>query len=215
MVFAMGVAQAQMNNAMVRVVHASPDAPAVDITVNGVVALEGIPFKGYTGYNPVPAGSYTLGINVAGTNNTVLTTPVTLSAGVPYTFVAAGKVSGGTFRLIGVGDDLADPAEGSVKFRVIHAAGGAPAVDVYATAPYTTLSATNPILTNVPYGIGSGYLTVPAGLYQARVTPAGTKTVAIASPPLGVTSKAVRTIMAIDTMDSTAPFEFWVLPDKN
>lgn len=43
-----GLSFAQAPSARVRVIHASPDAPAVDIYVDGAVALDGIPFKSAT-----------------------------------------------------------------------------------------------------------------------------------------------------------------------
>ena len=53
-------------NAMVRVLHASPDAPAVDVYVNGEVAVEGAEFKALTDYLTLPAGDYNVEIKPAG-----------------------------------------------------------------------------------------------------------------------------------------------------
>ncbi|WP_335869516.1 DUF4397 domain-containing protein [Bacillus sp. 2205SS5-2] len=41
---------AEENDAMVRIVHASPDAPAVDVYVNGDTVVEGAAFKAATDY---------------------------------------------------------------------------------------------------------------------------------------------------------------------
>ena len=46
----------------VRVLHGSPDAPAVDIYVNGGKVWEALPFREYTEYLVVPAGVYTVDI---------------------------------------------------------------------------------------------------------------------------------------------------------
>jgi hypothetical protein len=206
----------QAGNALVRVVHASADAPAVDVAVNGQVAFEAIPFKGFTGFTPLPAGTYTVQLRPAGTTTNVHTEQFTIQAGGTYTFVAVGRLSGGQpLQVIGIGDELTPPPMGQVKFRVMHAASLAPAVDVYATAPYFTLAGSNPILTNVPFTIASGYFTVPAGLYQARVAVAGTRTVAIRSAPLSLTGGIVRTILAIDPVEPGGAFDFLILPDVN
>jgi hypothetical protein len=198
------------------VVHISPDAPAVNVLVNGNVVFEGLPYKGFTDYTPVPATTLNVAVQVASSGATVLTSSITLQPGAYYTFFAMGRVSGGDnpLQLRGVGDTLHTTA-GSLTFRVVHGAPSAPAVDIYATAPYTSLAAATPILRNVPFGIGSDYFTVPGGLYQARVTVAGTRTVAISSGPLPLRTTAVRTIVALNPPAMGMPFELLILPDAD
>ncbi len=67
-------------------------------------------------------------------------------------------------------DDNTPPTSGNVKVRIVHGAPSAPAVDVYVTAPGADLDTSTPTLTNVSFGVASGYLSVPAGSYQIRVT---------------------------------------------
>ncbi len=204
---------ASAQTSRVRVVHASADAPAVDILVDGGVAFQGLRFRDYTNYTPVPSGMRMLAINVAGTTTTALRLPFTLMNGVDYTFYAFGKLSNSTLTIIGTGDDLAAPAMDSTKVRIVHGASTAPTVDIFVTAPFAALP-NMPLLMGVPYTIASGYLTVPAGDYQARVTPTGTKTIAIDSRRLQLTGGTVRTVVAIDGADGKS-FELLLLNDVN
>lgn len=208
---------AQASNARIRVVHASPDAPAVDITVNGAKVLENLPFREYSEYISVPAGAYTFGINVTGTSTTVATLPATLAAGTDYTAIAVGYALGGTpgFDVLVLTDDNTLPANNGVKIRVVHGAPAAPGVDVYVTTPFETLEGKTAALTNVPFKAASGYLTVPVGNYQARVAVAGTKTVAIDSHRLVTWNNMIRTVIAVDAKGGGAPFDFIILPDRN
>jgi hypothetical protein len=82
--------------AHVRFVHASPDAPAVDIAVTGgPVLFSNVPFKGVGDYLPVDAGTYNLEARVAGTETVALSVPnVALEAGKVYTIFAMGLVGG-------------------------------------------------------------------------------------------------------------------------
>jgi len=203
-----GTMMAQQN-ARIRVVHASPDAPAVDILVNGSKTLEGIPFLGYSDYLSVPAGRYDIRVNVSGTDTTVLRVNPELSAGNDFTAIAVGKVA--NIELMLLADNNSEPATGMVRLRAIHAAPSAPTVDIYATEPYAVLAA--PALSSVPFKGVSGYLDVPAATYQARVAVAGTKTVAIDSGRLALTGGTVRTVIAVDTKGGGAPFSFLILPD--
>ena len=54
--------------AMVRVTHASPDAPAVDVCVNGKVAFAALEFGKTTEYANLPVGSYDVQVYPAGSN---------------------------------------------------------------------------------------------------------------------------------------------------
>lgn len=206
-VFAQGGAMAA-----VRVIHASPDAPPVNILVNGTRALEGIPYKAFTGYNMVPAGTVTLEVQVAPDGPVVLRETFALIGGGNYTFLAVGRVAGGRnpLQLIGLGDER-DLVAGQAKIRVIHAAPSAPSVDVWATAPYVALGGLTPLLTNVPFGAASGFLRVPQGLYHARVAPTGTRNVVIDSGPITLLGGTTNLAIALDPDREGGPFQLLLI----
>ena len=51
-----------MGGARVVVLHASPDAPAVDVWVNGSVVFSNIAFEETSEFAEVPAGTYTVAV---------------------------------------------------------------------------------------------------------------------------------------------------------
>lgn len=212
-----GLAMAQGSGARVRIVHASPDAPAVDIYVNGAMVLENLPFREYSEYLSLPAGTYTVEIKVTGTNTVVKQLSVPVQADKDYTAIAVGYAGGNQpgFDVMLLEDDNSAPQDGRIKIRVAHTAPGAPAVDIYVTTPFETLSGKQPVLTNVPFKAASGYLSVPIGMYQARVAVAGTKTIAIDSHRLVTWGGMIRTIIAVDNKGGGAPFDLLLLPDRN
>lgn len=79
---------------MIRFLHLSPNAPAVDITLpNGTVIFSNISFEHITSYIDVAPMNYTLQVRVAGTSNVVLTVPnVNLMADKYYTVYAIGLI---------------------------------------------------------------------------------------------------------------------------
>lgn len=85
-------------SAEVRFVHASPDAPAVDIAVkNGPVLFSDVEFKESQGYIRVPQGTYDLEVRVAGTNIVALEIPgVELNRRTAYTAFATGSLADNT-----------------------------------------------------------------------------------------------------------------------
>ncbi|MGE0353251.1 MAG: DUF4397 domain-containing protein [Gemmatimonadales bacterium] len=200
-------------DARVRVVHASPDAPNVDVLVEGAVVLSDVPFKAGSTYLSVPAGMRNFQVRVAGTSTTVINVTPTLMAGEDYTVIAKDTV--GSIGVLLLNDDNAAPAAGNVRVRLIHGAPSAPTVDIYVTAPGTDLNNETPTLTGVPFEGVSNYLEVPAGNYQVRITPTGTKTVAIDTGTLALGAGQVRTAIAVDNTGGGAPFGAVLLADLN
>ncbi|WBL34973.1 DUF4397 domain-containing protein [Tepidiforma flava] len=92
------------NNAHIRLIHASPDAPPVDeIAVAGTDTnvFRGVAFRNVSPYVPVPAGTYSLDVKVNETGATVLTIPnLQLQARTVYTAVAVGLAGNGTLRVV-------------------------------------------------------------------------------------------------------------------
>ena len=74
-------------------VHASPDAPAVDLLVDNVVAGTGLAFPGNTDYLDVAAGTRNLKVRVSGTTTTVIDADVPVSGGENYTVFASDVVA--------------------------------------------------------------------------------------------------------------------------
>jgi len=79
----------------VRFIHLSPDAPAVDIAVQGGPTLfSNVAFKSASSYLQVKAGNYTLQVKVAGSNTVVLSASATVEDRRIYTVYAEGLAAG-------------------------------------------------------------------------------------------------------------------------
>ena len=90
-----GVASAA-DTAEVRVLHASPDAPAVDVYLDDtqVSALTNVPFGVISGYLSIPAGAHNVKVYATGTTTSpVIDADVTVAAGKMYTIAATGAVA--------------------------------------------------------------------------------------------------------------------------
>jgi hypothetical protein len=199
--------------ARVRVVHASPDAPDVDVLVDDAAVLNEVPYLAASDYLDVPAGDRNVKVNAAGTATTVIDADVSLMDNTDYTVIASGLTS--DIEPLVLEDDNSAPAAGTVRVRAVHAAPSAPTVDINITAPGADLSAEAPALSNEAFRAVDDYIEAPAGEYQVRVTPAGTKTVAIDSGPLTLVSGQVRTAVAVDAAGGGGPFDLLLLEDLN
>jgi hypothetical protein len=163
-----GVSSAAGDEAGIRVAHGSPDAPAVDVSVDGSAVIEGLEFRGVTDYLELPAGEYEIAVNVAGTDTTVFG-PVTVELEAEdYTAVALGEVaSDDTDFTVSIFEDTngANIGDDEARVRAIHGSPDAPAVDVTVDDGALTL------FDGVTFGESSGYAVVPAGEYDVEVRP--------------------------------------------
>jgi hypothetical protein len=204
---------APADTAQLRVVHASPNAPNVDVLVDNSVALPNVAYRSFSGYLAVPAGARNLKVRAAGTTTTVIDATPTLAVGTSYTVLATGNVA--TISPLVLTDDLTNPAAGNIKLRLVHASPSAGNVDIYVTAPGDALADATPTLANVPFRAASAYLEVPAGTYRVRITPAGTKTVAIDVNDVVLAAGQIRTAVAVDAPGGGAPLGAILLADEN
>jgi len=194
-----------------RVIHASSMAPNVDVKFGDDLAAGNLAFGNATSYALMPAGqNRVVDIYAAGQDGLpVYATNAKLATNSVVSIFALGQVSNLT-PVIYTEDgavDAATPASGSAKVRVVHGSYVAGPVDVYVTAPGTTLSASSvPTLSNFVFGTITKYLTVPAGSYEVQITPHGSLTVAVTVPSITLASGQLYTAIAVDpTATNPAP----------
>jgi hypothetical protein len=98
-------------NAKVRILHAAPDVPPVDIAVkDGSVVIKNLKFSAASRYIEGPAGSGTIEVRAAGTNQVLLTFDATVAAGNIYTVAAIGLAGDGSVKLLPILDRTPDKA---------------------------------------------------------------------------------------------------------
>jgi hypothetical protein len=166
-----GASSASEEEAGLRVAHASPDAPNVDVYVDGDAVIEDLAFGSVTDYLEVPADTYDIAVNVAGTETTVFSAADVELAAEDYTAVALGEVgSDDSAFTVSLFEDTNGANLGEEEFRVraIHASPDAPDVDVTVNDDALTL------FEGVGFGESSGYAVVsPATEYEVEIRPTG------------------------------------------
>jgi hypothetical protein len=168
-----------------RVLHGSPDAPAVNVYLNDGMTptIDTLDFAASSGFATVNSATYNVdvyGILASGADTTdpVITADLTLDADTRYTVVAVDTLADGdsngsadiTAKVFADTGSLSDSS--MVRVQVAHLSDGVPEVYVHVTAPGATLSA-NTALGSVSYTSGSdllGPVEVAAGDYQIRVS---------------------------------------------
>jgi hypothetical protein len=152
----------------VRVAHFSPDAPDVDVLVDGDQVLADVTYGDISPYLELEPGTYTVTIAAADDPETVAFEGEVEIDEAFYTVAAIGELEEETFRpeVLTDAEPLPEDAEADSAFvRVAHFSPDAPAVDVYADD--------EPLVEDVSFEDVSEYLAVPAGEYTLSIRPAG------------------------------------------
>ncbi|PSL41393.1 uncharacterized protein DUF4397 [Planomicrobium soli] len=189
--------------AKVRVVHASPDAPAVDVYVNGELTLENVAFKANSGYLDVPAGTHDVEVFANGSEYAegegVLQADLAVEAGKAYTAAAANTVDALEFV---VAEDSMEVTEGKAKVRIGHLSPDAPAVDV-------GLIGGDALFSGAEFPGITDYSEVDAGTYDLEIRlPDGTQVL-----PLEGTELAAGTVYSIFAVNTADALEVLALVD--
>ena len=200
--------------AALRVVHASPDAPAVDVVVNDNFAsslVSHLSFPQFTPFVNVAPATYNVKVTDSATQKLVpIDASVSPKAGISYSVLAVGKLA--ALEPLIVSDDPRRVAT-QAKVRIIHASPAAQNVDIYVTAPGANIGNVAPTLANVPFKANTGFLALAAGSYDVTVTPTGSKTAAIGPATIAVTAGGVYTAIARDAPGGGAPLGLILMDD--
>jgi hypothetical protein len=188
---------AAMDNAMVRVLHGSPDAPSVDVFVDGtkVDALSGIEFGDLTAYVKVPAGTYEIKVCATADNSVCPIGPVDLKfeAGSRYTVAASdllANIKANVFK------DNGAPVDGKAKVKVVHLSADTPAVDVLTQDKSAT------VVSDLAYPDATKYLALAPGSYDLIVCAAADTSVCPLDPgALDLQDGKVYSVFAIGSLE--------------
>lgn len=197
-----------------RVVHASPDAPTVDVVVNDDFAnplVPGLSFPDATPFVSVPPDTYNVKVTDTATQGVIaIDADLTLDAGIRYNVLAVDVLA--NIEVLVAADDPR-PVATEAKVRVIHASPTAQDVDIYVTAPGADITGIEPTLPAVPFKANTGFLSLTPDTYDVTVTAAGSKTPAIGPLEITITAGGVYTAIARDAAGGGAPLDLILLDD--
>ena len=188
------------SNAQIRVLHGSPDAPAVDVYANGGKILSNIAFGTLTPYLAVPANTYAVRVCVAGSDGTVdancpIIASLTFDAGKKYTIAASDVV-----KHIKADVFVDGPATaGKASVRVVHLSAGTPAVDVL------TQDGMTKVFDNVAYPNATAYGVLAPATYDLKVCLHSDNTAcpsAVDPAPLALAANTAYSVFAIGALDT-------------
>ncbi|WP_394176940.1 DUF4397 domain-containing protein [Thalassotalea litorea] len=157
---------------MVRVIHGSPDAPAVNVLAGGSVvdALAGLDFAMGSPFLSLDAGTYPLTVDAILADETTTQVldlgDVDLMADTEYTVFAHGTVTNMDLAPAVIANPVSAVGDGNIRVQVLHGSSIAPMVNLHVTGADDELG--EPLAT-LSYGDVTGQVEVPAGVYRVRL----------------------------------------------
>jgi hypothetical protein len=193
----------------VKIIHNVANGPAVDVLLDGTVALGNVPYKKQSDYLMVTPGNHKLEIVANGKQ--LAFSKANLSPNTDYTVIAHGDVKDlSSIDLLVLEDNNSCPSKGKGHVRFVHAAATAPAVDI-------VVGDNTVIFSDVSYGSTGKpvYLPVDSGNVVLSVRVAGTKDTVVGPVNLEVADGEVITITATGLVgDSNSPLGALAMVDN-
>ena len=194
------------STSFIRVLHASPNAPAVDVYVNDKLTVKNLPFKGFSNYVPVPAGSYNVKVYPAGKKDTaVIDTNVDIPARTIITAAAVGSLP--NLSLLPVFEPLFNRVPGKTYVRFVHLSPDAPSVDV--------TSGGKKIFTNTTFKKITDYIQVNPGVYNFDVNVSESGQRVLYVPNIRLLPNRIYTFYAVGLAGNNPPLQVLIPLDGN
>jgi hypothetical protein len=182
------VAQSMQEEAKVRFLHTSYDAPNIDIYINGNRRVKDLPFKQVSNVLPFKPGKYHIDIYPTGNmTDSFLNKNISVEPGKSYTFAAIDHVK--KMRLLSFQDHPGVPIN-EAKLRFIHLSPDSNAIDI-------AVKDRDVFFPNVPYKQATDYLGVTPMTVDLEVRESGTKNVILPLPKIRFKANETYSIVLV------------------
>lgn len=191
----------------IRILHAVPNAPAVDVYANGALIARNLKYQGFTDYLAVPAGTYLIEIYPAGTTAVpVLRTNAALPGRSIFTIAAVGLLP--DISLLPLNEPKTAIPQGMTMIRFSHLSPTAPSVDI--TLPDGTI-----LFSDVQFMETMDYISVTPGTYRLQARVAGTSQVVLEVPNITLLPNRFYTVYAVGLPGGNPPLQVLIPLDGN
>jgi len=191
----------------VRLLHASPNAPAVDIYANGSPIARNLSYRNFTEYLAIPGGNYNIVIFPAGqTVNPVLNTNINIPGGSIFTVAAIGLLP--NITLLPVNEPRISIPTGKLMLRFVHLSPNAPNVDLEMQTGEIAFS-------NVAYQGITQYIPLDSGTYTFNLKVTNTNQNVLYVPNIRLETGRFYTIYAIGLVAGAPPLQVLIPLDGN
>lgn len=188
----------------VRFLHTSPDAPDVDIYINGQMQVKRLPFRVASNYLSLKPGKYHIDIYPTGNSvDSVLNKKITVEPGKTYTLAVIDTVK--KMRLLPYLNQPEVPTNES-KIRFLHLSSDTGALDI-------AVKDRDVVFPNVSYKKATDYLGIMPMTVDLEVREASTKNIVLPMPKAQFRPNETYTIVLIGLTKEEPTLQAMILKD--
>lgn len=191
----------------VRLLHASPGAPGVDVFANGKPIARNVRYRAFTPYIKVVPGTYRITVYPAGTTTKpLIDTQMTFQPNSIYTAAAIGRAP--NIELFTVPEPKVATPPGRANVRFVHLSPNGPSVDI--TTPDGKI-----IFPNVKYKGITNYTAMAPGRHTLQARISGTDKAVLNVPNILLKPRRNYTVYAIGLANEKPELQVLIPLDGN
>lgn len=200
----------ERDQALVRVVNAVPDSPAVEVTAGKMSVASEVKYGSVTPYKPVPAANDDFVVKLAGKADAPVLAENNeqIMSGKHYTVIAFPGKEHDKVAVEVVTDDIVTPDPGKARVRVVHAAAGIDTVDVFAQG------GTDEIFGGVDFRETTGYKEIDPSVTTLELKDTTGKNKTVARPNVSVEPGKSYTIVVTGRANGSPSLQAMVIEDR-
>ncbi len=183
----------------IRILHASPNTPAVDVYLNNRLVIQRLHYRGFSNYLPTASGSYSVKVFPAGRRDKpLINTNLNIPAKSILTLAAIGTMQ--NISLLPIVDPkfLRTPSKTYVRFAQISP--NTPNVDL-------TISGAGKVFNNVGYTKVTNYIPLNAGVHTFDVNESQSGRRILHVPNIRLLPNRVYTFYSVGLAGKTPPLQ--------
>lgn len=185
-----------------RILHASPEMPAVDVYIDGEQVLRNFNYKSSSTYFSLSSGQHQIDLYPAGEVRTpLISKKVFNQAGKFYTIAVAGRSE--NFRILTFEDQHEVPSK-EAKIRFIHLSPDAPDIDI-------AVKNRDVVFQKIPYRKSTSYLGVTPMVLSLEARMTGTNEVIFPLPTIKLKPDKAYSGVIVGLVNGEGPLEIILL----
>lgn len=190
-----------------RLLHASPLSPSVDVYINSIPTVRDLRYKGFTEYLPIAQGSYNVKLFKAGTANLIFNTDIKIAPNQIETLCVIGK-DPADLSLFQVRDPKLLVDTTKAYLRIVQLSPNIPSIDVVTSNNIT-------LFTDVSYKEKQGYVSLNPSIYALDFNLADTTTSVLYVPNIKLKANKFYTLYVVGLLNDTPPLQVLIPLDGN
>ena len=195
-----------------RIVMASPDAPPVDILIDGTQVATSLAYTNSTAYLTVKSGSRHIQALTVSSSTSVFDQTISITASGNETLLLTGAMAKIQSLLLTDGATNTTITTGDGKVRVVNASATMGPADVYIVNAGASLAGATPASPGLAFDKATDYVLATIVNYQIFMTQPGTTNAFLSTGPLALIQSQFQTVVAVDAIGGG--FNFIVLIDQ-